>query len=150
MIYTELLPTLIQKKLVHTRPPPAVPSPLPWYYRADQTCAFHQGAPGHNVENCYALKTEVQKLVKLGILSFKDVGPNVKDNPLLKHGGANAVNMVVGCPGDFRIFYVNLVRGYLVKMHAYLCEFSYYAHDHADCAICSTDIQGCDKIKADL
>ena len=126
MSYAELLPALIQKNLVQTRPPPAVPSPLPWYYKADQTCAFHQGAPGHNVENCYPLKTEVQKLVKSGVLSFKDAGPNVKDNPLPKHGGVNVVNMVAGCPGDFRIFDINLVRGDLVKMHADLCEFSYY------------------------
>ena len=49
MSYTELLPALIQKKLVQTRSPPAVPSPLPWYYKAYQTRAFHQGAPGHNV-----------------------------------------------------------------------------------------------------
>ena len=40
---TELLLELIQKKLVQTRPPPAIPSPLPWYYKAYQTCAFHQG-----------------------------------------------------------------------------------------------------------
>ena len=91
-----------------------------------QQCAFHQGAPENNVENCYPLKTEVQKLVKSGILSFKDVGPNVKDNSLPKHGRENVVNMVAGCPGDFQIFYINLVRGDLVKMHADLCEFSYY------------------------
>ena len=60
----------------------------------------------------------MQRLLKSGILSFKDVGPNVKDNPLPKHGGVNSVNMVAGCPGDFRIFDINLVRGDLVKMHA--------------------------------
>ncbi|CAI8617493.1 unnamed protein product [Vicia faba] len=150
MSHAELLPALIQKKLVQTRPPPAVPSPLPWYYTADQTCAFHQGAPGHSVENIYPLRTEVKRLVKSGILSFKDMRPNVKENPLPKHGGVNAVNMVAGCPGDFQIFDINLVRGDLVKKHADLCEFSYYTYDHTGCAICSTNIQGCEKIKADL
>ena len=29
-------------------------------------------------------------------------------------------------------------------------EFSYYTHDYSDISIYSTDIQGCDKIKADL
>ena len=104
MSYEELLPALIQKKLVQTRPPLVVPSPFPWYYKADQMCAFHQGAPGHSVENCYPLRTEVKRLLKSGILSFKDVGPNVKDNPLPKHGRMNVVNMVVSCPSDFRIF----------------------------------------------
>ena len=88
--------------------------------------------------------------MKYGILSFKDVGPNVKDNPLPKYGGANVVNMVVDCPGDFQIFGINLARGNLVKIHADLYEFSYYTHDHVGFAICSTYIQGCDKIKADL
>ena len=59
----------------------------------------------------------MQKLVKSGVLSFKDVGPNVKDNSLPKHGGVNVVNMVAGCPGDFQIFDINLFRGDLVKMH---------------------------------
>ena len=58
--------------------------------------------------------------------------------------------MVVGCPGDFLIFDINLVRGYLVKMHADLCEFSYYMHDYVGYGICSTYIQGCYKIKADI
>ena len=93
------------------------------------------------------MKSKVQKLVKSGILSFKDVGPNVKDNPLPKHGGVSAVNIVVGCPSDFQIFDINLVRGDLVKMHADLCEFRYYTHDHVGCAICSTYIQGCEKIR---
>ena len=89
-------------------------------------------------------------MVRSGLLSFKDVGPNVKDNPLPKHGGENAVNMVTGYPVDFRIFDINLVRGDLVKMHADLYEFSYYTHDHAGCGICSTNIHGCDKVRADL
>ena len=104
--------------MVQTRTPPVIPSLLPWYYKEDQTCAFDQGAPGHNVENCYPLRTEVQRLVKSVILSFQDMGPNVKDNPQPKHGGVNAVNMVADCPGDFQIFYINLVKGDLVKMHA--------------------------------
>ena len=40
-------------------------------------------------------------MVRSGLLSFKDVSPNVKDNPLPKHGGENVVNMVAGCPGNF-------------------------------------------------
>ena len=41
MSYAELLPALIQKKLIHTRSPHVVASPLPWYYKVDQTCTFH-------------------------------------------------------------------------------------------------------------
>jgi hypothetical protein len=60
MKYADLLPALLAKNLVHTKPPPHVPERLPAWYRTDLTCAFHQGAPGHDVENCYALRKEVQ------------------------------------------------------------------------------------------
>ena len=40
MSYTYLFLTLVHKKLVQTRSTPIIPSPLPWYYKADQTCAF--------------------------------------------------------------------------------------------------------------
>ena len=89
-------------------------------------------------------------MARYGLLSSKDVVPDIKYNPLLKHGGANAIDMVAGCQWDFWIFDINLVKGDLVKMHDGLCEFSYYTHDHAGYGICSINIQGCDKIKDDL
>ena len=63
MSYAELFPALIQKNLVQTRPHPTIPLTLPWYYKAGQTCAFHQGIPGHHIENFYPLKSEVKKMV---------------------------------------------------------------------------------------
>ncbi|KAK2436742.1 hypothetical protein QL285_021714 [Trifolium repens] len=75
MTYAELLPTLIEKNLVQTRAPPPVPEKLPWWYKPDLSCVFHQGAPGHDVERCLVLKSEVQRLIKDNILSFKDQNP---------------------------------------------------------------------------
>lgn len=85
--YTELFPILMQRNLVQTRPPPKVPEKIHWYYKADLACTFHQGAPGHDLEGCFALKIEVQKLVRSGILSFKDVGfeVQIKHVPKSKH-----------------------------------------------------------------
>ncbi|KAK2448987.1 hypothetical protein QL285_008226 [Trifolium repens] len=76
MSYAELLPTLIEKNLVQTRTPPKVPAILPRWYRSDHFCAFHQGAPDHDIERCFALKAEVQRLIKDNILSFKDQNSN--------------------------------------------------------------------------
>ena len=56
MTYTELYPALIERNLVQTRLPPPVPDKLPWWYKADVSCPFHQGAPGHDLEHCIALK----------------------------------------------------------------------------------------------
>lgn len=71
-----------------------------------------------------------------GILSFEDSGPNVQANLFPKHGGS-IVNMVEGYPGKYRVFDVNLIITSLVKMHATLCELSYYEHDHSSFHICS-------------
>ncbi|KAK2422481.1 hypothetical protein QL285_033013 [Trifolium repens] len=76
MSYAKLFPILIEKNLVQTRAPPKVPVTLPRWYRSDHFCAFHQGAPGHDIERCFALKAEVQRLIKDNILSFKDQNSN--------------------------------------------------------------------------
>ncbi|XP_050909093.1 uncharacterized protein LOC127122859 [Lathyrus oleraceus] len=148
MTYTKLFTTLIQKNLVKTRTPPAVLKELPWWYKVDQHCAFHQGTPGYNIENCFALKAGVRRLIQSGILSFEDSNPNVQANPLPKHGNAN-VNMFEGYPRKYRVFFVNIIRRFLVEMHATLCELIYYEHDHASCQVCS-DPRGCTVVKSDL
>ncbi|KAI5436221.1 hypothetical protein KIW84_022622 [Lathyrus oleraceus] len=86
MSYAELYPSLIERKLITPRDPPAVPANPQWWYKPDQHCVYHSGAPGHNVDNCFPLKTKVQDLMRCGILSFEDSGPNVKKNPLPEHG----------------------------------------------------------------
>ncbi|XP_039682945.1 uncharacterized protein [Medicago truncatula] len=53
MKYAELLPSLLKGNYVQTKPPPPMPGKLPAGFRADLSCDFHQGAPGHDVERCY-------------------------------------------------------------------------------------------------
>ena len=89
MTYTELYPSLISKNLVRPRQQPAVPKKLPWWYKPEDSCAHHQGAPGHDLEDCLTLKTEVQRLIQEGILNFKDTGPNIKTNPMPDYAGAS-------------------------------------------------------------
>jgi len=72
MKYADMLPALLDKNLVQTRASPRVPQRLSVWYRFDLSCAFHEGAPDYDTERCYSLKTEVQKLIKANILSFKD------------------------------------------------------------------------------
>ncbi|XP_058761261.1 uncharacterized protein LOC131634621 [Vicia villosa] len=80
MTYTELYPHLVQLGLITTRsftprdPPPAG-------FRADLHCEFHQGAAGHDLEHCYALKARVQDLVRGKVIDFKAITPNVLNNP---------------------------------------------------------------------
>ena len=149
MTYAELYPSLVLKNLLQPRNPPQIPEPLPWWYKPELRCAFHQGAPGHDIENCYPLKYEVQKLIKSGMVSFEDRAPNVKANPLPTHGNSS-VNMVDGCSGEFKVFDVRFIRRSLVRMHKDICFVSDCEHDHDGCAICSVNPRGCMVVKRDI
>ncbi|KAI5396192.1 hypothetical protein KIW84_062407 [Lathyrus oleraceus] len=149
MSYAELYPSLVLKNLLQPRNSLQIPEPLPWWYKPELCCAFHQGAPGHDIENFYPLKYEVQKLVKSGMVSFEDCAPNVKANPLPAHGNP-FVNMVDGCPGSFRVFDMRRIRRSLVEMYKTLCTISDCEHDHNNCIICSVNPRGCLVVKRDI
>jgi len=57
--YADLLPQLLEKNLVQTKAPPPRPVRLLAWYRADLFCDFHQGAPGHDIEHCNAMKKAI-------------------------------------------------------------------------------------------
>jgi hypothetical protein len=149
MSYAELYPSLVLNNLLQPRNPPQIPEPLPWWYKPELRCAFHQGAPGHDIENGYPLKYEVQKLVMSGMVSFEDRAPNVKANLLPAHGNSS-INMVDGCAGSFRVFDVQRIRWSLVEMHKTLYTISDCEHDHEGCAICSVNPRGCLIVKKDI
>ncbi|KAI5409714.1 hypothetical protein KIW84_055241 [Lathyrus oleraceus] len=59
MTYAKLYPSLIYRKLITPRDPPVVPANPQWWYKPELHCVYHSGAPGHDVENCFPLKTKV-------------------------------------------------------------------------------------------
>ncbi|KAH1189990.1 hypothetical protein GmHk_20G057653 [Glycine max] len=89
MAYSELWPSLLENHLVVAIPGKVFQSPYPKWYNSNATCAYHSGAPGHNIDSCLPFKYKVQHLINAGWLSFQEEGPNVKTNPLASHGGAS-------------------------------------------------------------
>lgn len=147
MKYGDLLPSLLERNLVQLKAPPATLITPPWWYKPEAICAFHQGAPGHDTENCYALKVEVQKIINNGILSFQDLNLNVSTNLLPRHH-EGVINMVHGCPGEFRIYRVQDTRGPLVEVHRRLA-MEEFVRPHA-CRICAMNPRGCQIVKRDI
>ena len=126
-----------------------MPEKLPVWYRPDQTCTFHQGGQGHNIENCYGLKNAVQRLIDDKRIFFTDSAPNVQTNPLPNHDIA-AVNMVADVQQSHLILDVQHIRTPLVPLHAKLCEVNLFKHDHDVCKVCLHDPWGCQKVKDDV
>ncbi|XP_014623242.1 uncharacterized protein [Glycine max] len=89
MAYSEIWPSLLENHLVVAIPGMVFQPPYPKWYNSNTICAYHSGAPGHNIDSCLPFKYKVQHLINVGWLSFQENGPNVKTNPLASHGGAS-------------------------------------------------------------
>ncbi|XP_039687894.1 uncharacterized protein [Medicago truncatula] len=148
MTYGALLPSLLAQNLVHTLPPPRIPDPLPRWYRPELHCVYHQGAAGHDVERCYALKKEVQKLLNSKELTFADPDHVAQNNPLPPHGPV--VNMIQDCQEDACILYACDIKTPLVPIHVKMCEVALFSHDHEACEVCSVDPRGCMQVQNDV
>ncbi|XP_050914807.1 uncharacterized protein LOC127129715 [Lathyrus oleraceus] len=121
MSYTELYPSLLQKGLVVPRPMGPPPDRLPPWYNPNAHYPFHEGAPRHDLEGYYALKHRVRELIESKILSFKDMGPNVKNNPLPPHGDPT-VNAIEDAFVGVMVEKVDDVKTPLAAFHARLVE----------------------------
>ncbi|MCI21632.1 gag-protease polyprotein, partial [Trifolium medium] len=91
--YSQILPYLLQKGMVETKPLPPMAPPYPPHFDNNARCDYHAGSPGHNIENCKAFKYKVQELIDRKLISFKEEGPNVKTNPLPDHA-SSSVNAI--------------------------------------------------------
>ncbi|XP_050877822.1 uncharacterized protein LOC127081624 [Lathyrus oleraceus] len=125
MTYTELYPSLFQKGLVVPRPLGPPPDPLPPWYNPNAHCPFH----------------EVRELVEKKILSFRDLGPNVKSNPLPAHETVNAIEEASN--GDV-IKDVANIKTPLLAFHARLVEAGLVSACHKDCEECAIHPEGCE------
>ncbi|KAK2442856.1 hypothetical protein QL285_014009 [Trifolium repens] len=76
MLYGQILPRLLYKGLVQLKPLDPVSPPYPPGFDEKAKCDYHNGSPGHNIENCRVFKRKVQELIDKKLLSFKEGEPN--------------------------------------------------------------------------
>jgi hypothetical protein len=142
--YKELLPYLVHSKMVTLRTLKQMNPPFPAWYKQGATCEYHSGAEGHTIENCKAFKYEVQKLIDQKLLSFKEAGPNVKQNPLPSHSGAG-VNMIENAEGLIKD--VLDIRTPLSLVREILLSFDQFSSMHTDCKECEKNPNHCTRMK---
>lgn len=147
MTFTELYPYLVQRGLVTTRALGPPPNPLPANYNAATHCLFHEGAPGHDLENCYALKNLVRDLMEKKILSFNDPPPNVKSNPLPDHGAVNAID---ASSEENSILDVAQIKTPLKAFHSKLFKAGLVSVSHIGCTSCKGCDKGCVMVRKDV
>lgn len=81
------------------------------------------------------------------ILSFRDVGPNVNNNPFLTHGVVNTIE---------DISYVCIIKNVkdvttpLLASHARLVEAGLVSTCHDNCEECAIHPRGCKLVRVDI
>lgn len=82
--YRPTLTHLIQHQLVKIKEFMLPPTPFPLVYDANTRWEFHSGAPDHSIENCRALKNNVQDLIELESIAFTPKGLRINWIRLLR------------------------------------------------------------------
>ncbi|PKI58275.1 hypothetical protein CRG98_021357 [Punica granatum] len=87
----------IRDKVGTTTPSPSFD---PTIQDQSKRCEYHQGAPGHTIDNYWKLREKIQEMIDAKELVFNAVrSPNVQANPLPDHGPAQgpSINAITVC-----------------------------------------------------
>ena len=70
MPLSQILPQLLKTKLITLREAPKNPDTTSPQYKPNARCAYHSNSPGHDTNNCWALKNKVQDLIEAKEIEF--------------------------------------------------------------------------------
>ncbi|XP_070002455.1 uncharacterized protein [Nicotiana sylvestris] len=80
---------------------PKLPNPPPRNLDHSMSCKYCSGAPGHDIEKCWQLKTAIQELIDTSRIEVQaPEAPNINQNPLPAYHKTNMIEIVhkVGKP----------------------------------------------------
>ena len=94
MTLAEVLPHLLKSNLATLKEAPRNPNTASPRYNPNARCAYHSESPGHDTNDCWALRNKVQDLLEAKEIEFDaPKKSNVITAPMPKHGrGVNAVD----------------------------------------------------------
>ena len=92
MTLSQILPQVLKTNLVILMEAPKNPNTTSPLYNPNAHCAYHSDSPGHDTNNCWALKNKVQDLIDAKEIELEaPERPNFVTAPMPKHG-ANAID----------------------------------------------------------
>ena len=113
------------------------------FYHANAKCAYHSDSLGHDTNNCWALRNNIQDLIDAKEVEFDaPEKPNVISAPMPKHGhNAHAIeaNLFVADVDDL----MTLLP--IIKMN--LLKAGIFPGCENDCYLCSTLQSDCPLLK---
>ena len=101
MTLSQILPQLLKTNLVTLKEAPKNRNTTSLRYNPNARCAYHSESPGHNTNNCWALKNKVQDLIEAKEIEFDPPEtPNVITAPMPKHDSEINVVEVISSAED--------------------------------------------------
>ena len=77
---------MLEKELITLKAPHPNPKTFSPNYNPDVRCAYHFGSPGHDTNNCWALKYKIQDLIDAKEIEFDPLEAlNVITAPIPNH-----------------------------------------------------------------
>ena len=94
MTMSQVLPHLLKTNLETLKEAPKNPNTASPRYNPNARCAYHSKSPGHDTNDCWALKNKVKDLIDAKEIKFEPPEmPNVITTPMPRHGqGINAID----------------------------------------------------------
>ena len=87
MPLSQALQHMLKMNLIAVINPPTNPKTSSPNYNPNARCAYHSGSPGHDTNDCWALKYKIQNMIDAKEIEFEpSETPNVITAPLPKHG----------------------------------------------------------------
>ena len=87
MTSSQVLPHLLKSNLATLKEAPKNPNTVSPHYHPNARCAYHSESPGHDTNNCWALKNKIQDLIEAKEIEFDaPEKPNVISAPMPRHG----------------------------------------------------------------
>ena len=82
----QALQLLLEAELITLRAPLRNPNTSAPTYHPNERCAYHSDSPGHDTNNCWALKNKIQDMIDAGEIQFEvSETPNIITAPLPNH-----------------------------------------------------------------
>src|ERR1051325_7901807 len=119
MSLSQALQHMLKAELITLRDPPQHVNTSSPKYNPNARCAHHSNSPGHDSNNCWALKNKIQDMIEAREIKFDPhvETPNVINSPMPDH--AKSVS-VIG--NDSFVFDVNELTIPLMTVKKYLLQ----------------------------
>ena len=146
MTLSQVLPHLLRSNLVTLKESPKNPNTTSPHYHPNARCAYHSESPGHDTNNCWALKNKVQDLLETKEIEFDaPEKANVIFAHMPKHGhNANAIEE------DMFVTSVDELMTPLLTIKKNLLNASVFPSFDESCHFCLSSPTDCPSLKTSV